>query len=121
MDVRICVLRTVDLDDPVDGREIETSSGHVGSEETAGGRGCEAMEDVESFRLLLLAMEFEKRDTGMKLAEGFVDEADLFGETRQGMSYRLRDLEPGMLCGPDAERKLTCLQLERNTRILLLR
>jgi len=77
MDVGIGVLGTVELNDPVDGREVETSSGDVGGEEAAGGRGGETVEDVESLGLLLFAVEFEERDSWVEFAEGLVDESNL--------------------------------------------
>jgi hypothetical protein len=77
MDVRVRVFRAVDLDDPVDGGEVETSGGNVGGEEAAGRGSGEAVEDIESFRLLLLTVQLEKRHSWVELAEGFVDEADL--------------------------------------------
>lgn len=59
MDICIDVVRTVELDHPVYGREIETSSGNVRTDEQGGFGGRELVKSVETGRLLLFAVQVE--------------------------------------------------------------
>lgn len=77
MDVRLDVLGTVNLHDPVDGREVETASGDVGGEEDRVLGRDEALVDLEALSLLLLAVHVEEGDSRTEMTEVLVDEANL--------------------------------------------
>jgi hypothetical protein len=78
VDVRVDVFRRIELDDPVDGGEVETASGDVGGEEDGVFRGKEALVDFEALHLLLLAVHVHEGYTRSHVTEVLVDEADLW-------------------------------------------
>jgi hypothetical protein len=88
MDVRIDIIRAIELDDPVDGREIETARSNVGTDEERGFRRRETLENVEPGRLFLLSVEVEQGQTGVETTERLKDEADL----RRQLLRVLRDV-----------------------------
>ncbi|KAL3295314.1 ATP-dependent RNA helicase dbp4 [Colletotrichum asianum] len=77
VDVGVGVLGAVDLDDPVDGGEVDAARDDVGGEEAGVVRLGEAFRDLHALQLLLLAEEVEEGDTGLQVSEGLVGEADL--------------------------------------------
>lgn len=56
MDVSLDVLGAVDLDDPIDGREVETSCGDISREEDRVFGGEESLVDLETLGLFLFAV-----------------------------------------------------------------
>lgn len=83
VDVGVDVVGTVDLDDPVHGREIEPARGHVGREQDGRfGRG-EALVLLKPGRLLLSPVQGEKQAAELHLPERLVHVADL-ARVREG-------------------------------------
>ena len=77
VNVRIRVFRGVNLDDPVDRREVESTRGDIGCEERSVLCLGEASVGGEASSLLLFSVKVQKWDTGMKFAESLEDESDL--------------------------------------------
>jgi hypothetical protein len=108
MDVRIDVFRRIELNDPIDGGEVETASGDVGGEEDGVFRGEEALVDFESLHLLLLAVHVHEGNTRTHVAEVFVDESDLRAEqVRKGRGRKRW------------KKRRTCLPLDRKTIVFV--
>lgn len=85
VDVGVDIFRCVDLDDPVDGREVESARGDIGGEHDGVFRGEETLIDLEPLHLLLLAVHVHEGYTGPHMPEVLVDEADL---VRRGRQFR---------------------------------
>ena len=78
MDISLRVLRTINLDNPVHGREVQPPGSDIGSEQGGVLRFCELVKRRESRHLLLLSVQMHQRYTRVHLAERFVHESDLF-------------------------------------------
>ncbi|KAF3803857.1 ATP-dependent RNA helicase DBP4 [Colletotrichum gloeosporioides] len=106
VDVGVGVLGAVDLDDPVDGGEVDAAGDDVGGEEAGVVRLGEAFRDLHALQLLLLAEEVEEGDTGLQVSEGLVglDEAvegvELLGERGDDVVL-LQVLRGGLLVDRD--------------------
>ena len=90
MDVRLRVLGRVELEDPVDGREVEAARGDVRGEEHGVLHRREALERREARHLLLLAVEVQERHAGVHLAERLEREADLLAARHEHERLRLQ-------------------------------
>lgn len=109
VDVRLDVLGAIDLYNPVDGREVESASGDVGGEEDRVLGRDEALVDLETLSLLLLAVHVEEGNSRTEMTEVLVDEANL--RWKKGSAHEVK-----------AERAVrTCLPLERKTMVLVKR
>lgn len=82
MDVHVHVLWAIQLDDPVDQREIETPGGNVRAYEEGDGGLREPLEDVQPGGLFLFPVQVHEGEAGVKTAEGFEDESDLWRAER---------------------------------------
>ena len=77
MNVRVGVLRAIDLDDPVDGREIHSSRRDISAEQYRMFLLNELEVDCCALVLILLSVEFEQVLVDLEGFEGLVGEADL--------------------------------------------
>jgi hypothetical protein len=59
VDISVDIVGAVELDHPIDSREIETSSGNICADEQGGFGGREFVKSVESGRLFLFAVQVE--------------------------------------------------------------
>ncbi|KAJ0161195.1 hypothetical protein CTA2_6617, partial [Colletotrichum tanaceti] len=92
VDVRVGVLGAVDLDDPVDGGEVDTAGDDVGGEQARVVGVGEALRDLHALQLLLLAEQVQQRDAGLQVAHALVGEADLLarGEEDDDLAAQVR-------------------------------
>ena len=77
VDVRVGRVRRIDLDYPVDGREIEAARSDVRCEECSMLTAGIFVEDAQAAHLLLLAMQCHERDARAEAAEHLVHELHL--------------------------------------------
>ncbi|CCF42315.1 hypothetical protein CH063_12353 [Colletotrichum higginsianum] len=100
VDVRVGVLGAVDLDDPVDGGEVDTAGDDVGGEQARVVGIGKAFRDLHALQLLLLAEEVQQRDTGLQVAHALVGEADLLARREEdddlAAQVRLNEAEEGV-------------------------
>ncbi|GJC78321.1 hypothetical protein ColLi_01159 [Colletotrichum liriopes] len=100
VDVGVGVFGAVDLDDPVDGGEVDTARDNVGGEQTRVVGVGESLRDLHPLELLLLAQQVEQRDTRLQVPHAFVGEADLLtrGEEDDDLApqVRLDEAEEGV-------------------------
>ena len=70
VDVRVGVLRAINLDNPVDGGEVDAASNYIGCEEAGmlgdGKPPC----DLQSGALLLPSVEIQEGDARLQMPEG---------------------------------------------------
>ena len=86
MNVRLHILRGIDLHHPINGREVQTASRNISRKEECVRRRGELGIHRKSGGLFLLAMQMEKWNSGMHFAKRLKHEADLLA-TREEHEY----------------------------------
>lgn len=77
VNVRVDVVGAVELDDPVDSGEVETTGGNIGTDQKRRVGARELLEDAHTRRLLLLAVQVHEGETRVETTESLKDEAHL--------------------------------------------
>ena len=90
VNVRVAALWRIDLDDPVDGGEVESAGGDVGREQRCMLTPPEVVKDLEAPNLLLLAVQGHERQAGAQLAEHLVHELHLATRAHKHQDLALR-------------------------------
>ncbi|KAH3673420.1 hypothetical protein WICPIJ_009808 [Wickerhamomyces pijperi] len=113
VNVGVDIFRSIDLDNPFNGWEVQPSGNHICGEKNRVLGFGELVHGLCSGSLLLTAMKLHQCDTRLQLSHGLVGEMDLLGRRKenQGLSLQVGSDETTAPSAPTSSLSLTPIYL----------